>query len=64
MDENARFLIERMDAKHKEVMEKLELLHIKINALEGFRQRVLGMSMVISGGVALIAEGIKHKLGG
>lgn len=64
MDENTRFLVERMDNHFREVREELKDLKEKVGHLEGFRQRVMGGAAIVSVGVSIIAQTLIKKLGG
>ena len=63
MNDDTRFLIERMDANHKEVREEFRVLREEIGPLRDFKNKVLGMAALISGVAGLIASYITKKLG-
>jgi hypothetical protein len=54
MDENTRFLIERMDAMESRIMAKIE-------ALDRFKSKIVGASMVVSGAVSILFELMMRK---
>jgi len=54
-DENTRFIIKRMDALEHRIMDKIE-------DLQGFKNRVMGVALVCGGLGSFIVEVILNKL--
>lgn len=63
MDENTRFLVERMDAHHEILRDEIKAVRDELALLKEFKSRVMGMavgaSMVVSLGVGYISELIR-----
>jgi len=64
MDANTRFLIERIDSARDEVKAEIAKISRKIEHLEGFRQRVLALAVIVSivgsGATGIILKLLKH----
>ena len=64
MDENTRFLIERMDEHHREVRGEFKALREEISVLRDFKNKILGMAALVSGVAGLIGSYIMDKIKG
>ncbi len=64
MDENTRFLIERIDQSKSDLMGEIQELRKAVDALTAFKNRVVGMALVAGGIGSAVFEVIKSKMGG
>lgn len=56
MDENTRFLIERMDSHHESLRDELYVLREKIDVLSSFNNKIIGAAMIVSGVVSIVVQ--------
>lgn len=61
MDDNTRYLIDRMDAHHESLRREIEIVRGKIDFITGFKNKVMGAAMVISGMVSALVHYLTGK---
>ncbi len=61
MDENTRFLIERMDKHHEVLRDEISIVRDKIDLMAGFKNKVIGGAMIISGIVSALIQYLTGK---
>ena len=58
MDENTRFLVDRMDEQKREILDEIKSLKEELTGLRLFKERVLGMSA----GISVVASFFMQKI--
>lgn len=62
MDDNTRFIIERMDDSEQRVLSRIDALIDRINNLEAWRNKVVGVGLIAGGVGSLLMEVMLNKI--
>jgi len=62
LDDNTRFIIERMDDSEQRVLSRIDALIDRINNLEAWRNKVVGVGLIAGGVGSLLMEVMLNKI--